>query len=261
MAYDSIQDRRNQRFTPEELKTWLTGSLKELDAFKREHPAEYAERHAIAERMGIVGPSLYKTPAPNVPYQKPTKSYTTEELRLRGQFTEDYCKQLFASGDAKAATALFESDREGYENAKDSAIAYRILPARLSPRPAPAPVVAPEWTLRISDELAKESGLPLGTVVNEEQLAQLCSQKVARARQAQAAADAKTAADRASELAKLTAVQHADQVERDRKQADLDRLAELIAPKPPVETEPIPLATARVIAQEKAKAAEVPVKA
>jgi hypothetical protein len=254
MAYDSIQDRRNQRFTREELKTWLTGSLKELDAFKREHPAEYQERHAIAVRMGIVGPSLYKTPAPNT-YKPPTRQFSPDELRLRGQHTQAYCKQLFASDDGRAARELYETDREGYEDAKDAAISFSILPPRLTPRPAPAPVAAPKFTLRISDELAKESNLPVGTIVDEEQLAQLCEQKVARARQVQATADAKVAADRAAELATLTAKQQHEQTARDQHQADLNRLAELTTPKPTETPEPPALETARLIAQQRAQAA------
>src|SRR6266404_6272239 len=97
MAYDSILERRKQGFTPSELKTWLTGSLKELNEFKREHPAEFQERRALAERLGIIGPSLYKTPAPNTPYKPPTKTYTTAELAARGQFSETEIRAYFNS--------------------------------------------------------------------------------------------------------------------------------------------------------------------
>jgi hypothetical protein len=59
----------------------------------------------------------------------------------------------------------------------------------------------------------------------------------------------------------LNAVQRAEQDARDRHQKDLDRLVELTTPKQTPVPEPISLATARLVAQEKAKAVEVPVKA
>jgi hypothetical protein len=112
--------------------------------------------------------------------------------------------------------------------------------------------------MRISDELARESNLPVGTVVNSEQLSQLCEQKVARARKVQADADAKADADRQAEIYKLSAAQKLEQDKRDKEVRDLQRLSELIAPKPISTPEPVQLATARAIAQEKSKV-EVPV--
>ncbi len=113
----------------------------------------------------------------------------------------------------------------------------------------------PEYLQRISDELADESGLPRGTAVPWGQFEQLCSQKVQRARKVQEDAAAKLEADRQAELAQLTKAQQLEQAARDRHQADLDRLVELTVPKPSIVPEPAQLATARVIAQEKAKAA------
>jgi hypothetical protein len=258
MAYDSLLDRRNQRFTREELKTWLTGSLTELNAFKRDHPAEYAERHKIAERMGIVGPSLYKTPAPYVKkYEAPTRQYSADELKLRGDFSEDYCRQLFASGDAKAATALFESNREGYEDAKDAAISFNILPKRLNPRPQPPPAPEKEYLHRVSDLLCDESHIERGTTLPWEQVQQLVAQKVEREKQAREDAEAQIAQDRAAELATLTAVQQADQAERDKKIAELDRILELTKPTLVVPAEDAALLVARAAAAElKAAAGE-----
>jgi len=211
--------------------------------------------------MGLIGPSAYGTPAPNTPYRPPTKTYTPEELKLRGDFSEARCRELFASGSSKEATELYNTNREAYENAKDAAISFNVLPPRLTPRPAPAPVAAPEPLHRISNELADESNIPRGSELPWSQIEQLCSQKVQRERQKQADADAKVAAERQAELASLTAKQQAEQAQQDQKQRDLDRLAELVLPKAVVTPEPAQLATARVIAQERAKAVEVPVKA
>lgn len=258
---DPIEEKRNQRYSREELEEFFKGSGAVAQRLRHENPTKYAEIRKSAEAMGIIGPSLIGTPAPNVPYKRPTRTYTSEELEARGRYSEDYCRQLFASGNGRAARELYETDREGYEDLKDAAISFSILPPRSTPRPTPAPVAAPEFTLRISDELAKESNLPVGTIVNETQLAQLCEQKVARARQAKEAADRKAAADRQAELEKLTAAQRLEQAARDKKQADVDRLVELTTPKQTPAPEPLPLATARVIAQEKAKSVEVPVKA
>jgi hypothetical protein len=255
MTFDPIADKRNQKYTREELTSFFKGSAAVAQRLKKENPAKYQELRRSAEQMGIVGPSLIGTPAPNTPYRQPAKTYTPEELKLRGEFTETYCRELFASGDAKAARELHETNREGYENAKDAAISFGILPARTTPRPQPAPVAAPEPLHRISPELADESGLPRDVLLPWAQVELLCEQKVARARKAQADADTKADADRQAELAKLTSRQQADQAERDRKQADLDRLQELITPKPVVTPEPVQLATARAIAAEKAVAA------
>jgi hypothetical protein len=253
MTFNPILEKRNQQYTVQELKTFWQGPGRIVQRTKEQNPALYAELHAEGERLGVLGKSLAPNPAPNV-YRVPTKSYTPGELTLRGQFTEAYCRQLFASGSSKEATELFNKDREAYEDAKDAAIAFDILPARLTPRPQPAPVAAPEPLHRVSDQLAKESNLPLGTELPWSQVQQLCQQQVDRARKAQADADAKAAEARADELAMLTARQQADQAVRDQKQRDLDRLQELIAPKPVETTEPLPLAVARAVAAEKTAA-------
>lgn len=217
----------------------------------RENRPLYDSLRKAAEDYKILGPSLIKTPAPNTPYKPPVKTYTPSELKLRGDFSEDYCRQLFASGDAKAAKALFESDREAYENVKDSAIAFGILPARLTPRPQPAPVAAPEPLHRISPELAAESGLPRDVELPWAQVTQLIEQKLDRARKAQADADAKADADRQVELAALTARQQADEAVRLQKQADLDRLAALLVPAQTPTPEDPAIALQRAIAAEK----------
>src|ERR1700687_294835 len=217
MAYDSIKAAREQGYTREELKTWLTGSLKDLDAFKKEHPAEFQQRRAIAERLGIVGPSAYGTPAPNTPYKRPTRTYTPSELALHGQYSEAAIRAYFNS---KESSDEFHSDRNEYERKREAGVSYGLFEKRATPY-IPTKPAEPEWTMTISNELGDESNLPRGTVVNSEQLSQLCQQKVDRARQAQEAADAKLAADRATELATLTARQQADQADRDRKQRDL----------------------------------------
>jgi hypothetical protein len=255
MTFDPIADKRNQKYTREELTSFFKGSAAVAQRLKKENPAKYQELRRSAEEMGIVGPSLIGTPAPNVPYKPPTRSYSADELKLRGDFTESYCRELFASGNSSAAKALFEADPERYQDAKDASISFGILPPRSTPRPPAPPVVEPEPLHRISNELALESGLPPGTSVPWPQFEQLIEQKLARARKVQADAAAKLEADRQMELATLTAKQQADQAQRDQKQRDLDRLAELIAPKPTETPEAHDVAVQRAIAAEKAVAA------
>ncbi len=253
--FDPIQERRTQKYTHAELKNFWQGPGYVVQRLLRENPALYQELHTAGEQAGVVGKSLAPRPASNV-YKPPTRSYSAEELKLRGEFTESYCRQLFASGDAKAAKALYESDRESYEDAKDASISFNILPPRLTPRPAPAPVAAPEWTGQITNELADESGVPRGQLWTDSQIYQMCRQRVQRVREKQEAADAKVAQERASELAKLTAAQQLEQDARDQKQRDLDRLAVLIAPKPSETPEALDVAVQRAVAAEKQTVAE-----
>jgi hypothetical protein len=228
---DPIRDARNQKFTRAELDSFFKGSGRIQQEVKENNPALYAEYRTEYERLGGIGKSLAPHPAPNVPYKAPQRSYTPEELKLRGEFTKEYCQELFGSGNSKAATELFKTNESRYQDAKDAAISFNILPPRSTPRPQPAPVASPEWTMRISDELAKESNLPIGTIVNEKTLEQLCLQKTVRAKETKEAADAKLESDRQAELKTLTARQQADEAIRLQKIADLDRIVELTAPK------------------------------
>jgi hypothetical protein len=255
--FDPIAASRTQRFTKQELKTFWQGPGRIVQRTKEENPVLYKQLQDAGVEAGVIGKSLAPNPAPNV-YKPPTRSYTPQDLKLHGEFSESYCTELFASDNAKAATALSKADPERYQDAKDAAISYGVLPARTSPRPAPAPVAVPEPLHRISPELAAESGLPRDVELPWAQVELLCAQKVARARKVQADADAKADADKQSELATLTARQQADQAVRDQKQRDLQRLSELITPKPIVTPEPIALETARAIAQER-KSVEVPI--
>jgi len=256
MSYDPIQERRTQKYTPAELKAFWQGPGYVVQRLLRENPALYQELHTAGEKAGVIGKSMAPNPAPNV-YKPPTKTYTPSELVARGRYSEAAIRAYFNSN---ASSDEFHSDRNEYERKREAGVSYGLFEPRAIPY-IPTKPPAPEWTMRISDELADESNIERGTEINSAQLEQLCRQKVDRARQAQEAADAKVAADRAAELAKLTAVQQSEQAVRDQKQRDLDRLAELIAPKPIQAPEPAQLATARAIAMEKAKVAEVPVKA
>jgi hypothetical protein len=145
--FNPLEEKRNARYTRQELKEFWQGPGVVVQRLRTENPALYAELHAEGERAGVVGKSMAPNPAPNTPYKPPTKTYTAGELAARGRHSETYCRELFASGDGRAARELHETDREGYEDAKDSAIAYGILPPRSTPRPAPAPVAAPKFTL------------------------------------------------------------------------------------------------------------------
>jgi hypothetical protein len=257
MSFDPIEAKRTARWTKQELKQFWQGP--DVQRTQRENPALYQQLHIAGEQAGVIGKSLRGTPAPNVPYKPPTKTYTPEELKLRGDFTESYCRELFGSGNSSAAKALFETDPERYQDAKDASISFGILPPRSTPRPPAPPAPVKEYLHPVSDQLCDESGIPRGSLLPWEQVSQLCQQKVDRARKVQADADAKADADRQAELATLTARQQAEQVERDQKQRDLDRLVELTTPKPVVTPEPVQLATARLLAQEKAKSVEVPI--
>ena len=259
MTFDPIADKRNQKYTREELTSFFKGSAAVAQRLKKENPAKYAEIRRSAEEMGIVGPSLIGTPAPNTPYRPPTKTYSADELKLRGDFTESYCRDLFASGNSSAAKALFETDPERYQDAKDASISFGILPPRSTPRPQPAPVAARESLHRISPELAAENGLPRDVELPWAQVEQLIQQRVQRARLAQEDADAKAAEARSAELATLTAAQKLEQDKRDKEVRDLQRLSELITPLPVKAPEPLQLASARAIAAEKAKSVEVPI--
>jgi len=251
MSYDPIQERRTQKYTRAELKDFWQGSGVVAQRLLKENPALYKELHDAGERVGVVGKSMAPNPAPNVPYRPPTKTYTPSELAARGRYSEAEIRAYFNS---KESSDEFHSDRNEYERKREAGVSYGLF----GPRPIPyipTKPPAPEWRLKISDELADASNLPRGTEVNEAQLEQLCRQKVQRARQAQEAADAKVAGDRQAELEKLSAKQQADQAERDRKQADADRLAALLVPLQTPPAEDPALATARAIAAERAKQA------
>jgi hypothetical protein len=256
MSFDPIQESRNKKFTREELKAFWQGPGRIVQQVRTENPQLYFELHSEAERHGLIGKSLAPSPAPNTPYRPPVKTYTPAELKLRGDFSEDYCRQLFASGSSKEAAELFKTDRERYEDAKDASISFNILPARLTPRPLPPPAPEPEYLQRISDELAAESGLPPGTSVPWPQFEQLIEQKLARARKVQADAESKVAADRQAEIEKLTAKQQADQDELDQKQKDADRLAALLVPRQNEVPDPA-IALGRAVAQERERAKAV----
>ena len=254
MSFDPIQERRTQKYTPAELKAFWQGPGYVVQRLLRENPALYQELHTAGEKAGVIGKSMAPNPAPNV-YKPPTKTYTPSELVARGRYSEAEIRAFFNS---KESNDVFTSDRNLYELKREAAVSYGMFEPHEIPY-VPTKPAEPEYLHRVSDELADESNIARGTTLPWAQVEQLVQQKVQRAKQAQEAAASKIAQDRATELATLTAKQQADQAERDRKQADLDRLAELIAPKPPVETEPIPLATARAIAQERAMSVEVPI--
>jgi hypothetical protein len=256
--FDPIQEKRSQRYTRQELKDFWQGPGSVVQRLKKENPALYQELHTAGEQAGVIGKSLAPTPALNTPYKPPTRTYSADELAARGRYSEQDIRAFFA--DAKTANALFHSDRNEYEARREAGVTYGLFQAREVPY-VPAKPAEAETLHRVSDQLCDESSIPRGSLLPWVQIEQLCEQQVQRARKAQADADAKIAQDRAAELEKLTARQQADQAERDRKQADLDRLAVLIAPKPIVTPEPTALATARLVAAEKAKAVEVPVKA
>src|SRR5258708_17308720 len=255
MTFNPIEQKRNQKYTRVELDAFFKGSFAEAQRVKRENPSLYKEYRDAYEAMGIFAPSLIGTPAPNVPYKPPTRTYAPSELTSRGQYSEAEIRTYFNS---KASSDEFHSDRNEYERKREAGVSYGLFEPRAIPYITTKPPEH-EFLHRVSDDLCAESNLPKGTALPWDAITQLCAQKVQRGRDARQLADKKAAADRAAELATLTAKQQAEQAARDRHQADLDRLVELTTPKPSIVPEPIPLATARLVAQEREKAIEVPI--
>jgi len=145
----------------------------------RENKPLYDSLRKAAVAYKILDAPAYGTPAPNVPYQKPTRQYNSEELVLRGRWSEQEIKNFFAN--AKEANDLFNSDRDAYEEKRLCAVSFGILPAREVPYVAkPKPVIEPEWKMVISDSLADESSLPRGTEITWPQLQQLIRQSIER---------------------------------------------------------------------------------
>jgi len=158
----------------------------------RENKPLYDSLRRAAVAYKILDAPAYGTPAPNVPYQKPTRQYSSAELVLRGRWSEQEIKNFFAN--AKEANDLFNSDRNAYEEKRLCAVYYGLLPARSTPYiPVPRPVAEPEPKMVIGDDLALESNLPLKSEVTWEQLQQLIHQKIARiAREQEQAREAKS---------------------------------------------------------------------
>ena len=253
MSFDPIQERRTQKYTRAELKEFWQGSGVVAQRLLKENPALYKELHDAGERVGVVGKSMAPNPQPYVKnYAPEPKQYSAGELSALRRHSEAEVRTFFA--DAKKANEVFTSDRNLYEEWRDSGVSFGLFKAREVPyQPVKHP--APEPLHRVSDLLCDESHIPRGSELPWSQVEQLINQKLSRERDAQEAVTAKAESDGQAELAKLTAAQQLEQAERDRKQRDLDRLAELIAPKPPVVTEPGEVLLQRELAKEKAKVA------
>jgi hypothetical protein len=248
MSRDSLLEKRNAEFTFKELKDWFDGNGTELQNFEKTNPTEYAKRRSTFEQLGGIGKSRQPKPLPYVKDYKPAqRQYSSDELAARGRHSEAEVQAYFNS---KESNEEYHTNRNKYESMREAGVSYGMFTARQAPY-VPVKPSEPEWTMIISNELADESNVPRGTEINSAQLTQLCQQRVSRERQKQEAADAKIAQDRAAELEKLSSAQRADQLERDRKLADLQRLEQLIQPQPVVTQEPISLATARAVAAEK----------
>src|SRR5580700_5953463 len=93
----------------------------------RENRPLYDSLRQAAEDYKILGPSATGTPAPNVPYKPPTRTYSTDELAARGRYPEQDIRAFFA--DAKTANALFHSDRNEYEARREAGVTYGLFQA------------------------------------------------------------------------------------------------------------------------------------
>jgi hypothetical protein len=256
MTFDPIQEKRNQKYTLKELDGVFKGSGKKLQEFKEQNPTLYAQYRRDYEAMGGIGKNLSPNPQPYVKNYAPApKQYSADELVARGRYSEAEIRAFFNS---KAANDTFTTDRNLYELKREAAVSYGLFEPHEIPY-VPTKPAEPEYLHRVSDELADESNIARGTTLPWAQVEQLVQQKVQRAKDKQAAADAKLAGERQAELEKLTAAQKLEQAARDKKQADADRLAALLVPAQTPSPEDPALATARAIAAEKAKAAEVPI--
>src|ERR1700682_1704286 len=197
MTYDPIAEKRAMQYSKKELDAIFKdkGSGKIAMKLMTENPTLYKTMRKEYEAQGGIGASAFLPPAPNVPYQKPTRQYNSEELEVRGRWSEQEIKDFFEN--AKAANDLFNSDRDEYELRRLCAVSYGRLPAREVPYvPAPKPVAEPEQKMVIGDDLARESNLPLKTEVTWEQLRQLIHLSIERRAKAQDEADKQARADK-----------------------------------------------------------------
>src|ERR1700682_2639406 len=177
MTYDPIAEKRAMQYSKKELDAIFKdkGSGKIAMKLMTENPTLYKTMRKEYEAQGGIGASAFLPPAPNVPYQKPTRQYNSEERVFRGRWSEQEIKDFFEN--AKEANDLFNSDRDEYELRRLCAVSYGRLPAREVPYvPTPRPVVEPEPKMVIGDALADESNIPRGTEVTWAQLEQLIHQ-------------------------------------------------------------------------------------
>jgi hypothetical protein len=187
--WNPIEAKRT-KYTKAELSDLFKGkgSGAVLMELKRENPALYQDMRAQAMVHGIIGPSAFLPAAPNVPYQPPTRRYSDRELLLRGRYSEQRCRELFASGDSREAQKLHKDDPDEYAAAKDAAISFGILPARTTPYvPAPKPAPVEPGFMKLSESMAADANLPAGALVTIEQFAQLAIQGIQRRAQAEQA--------------------------------------------------------------------------
>jgi hypothetical protein len=107
MSFDPIQERRNRKYTREELDSIFKGSGTKLQEFKEQNPTLYKEYRRDYEALGGIGKSRQPNPAPNTPYKPPTRTFTPEELVARGQYSETEIRAFFNS---KEANEVFTSE-------------------------------------------------------------------------------------------------------------------------------------------------------
>ena len=192
--WNPIEAKRT-KYTKAELSDLFKGkgSGAVLMELKRENPALYQDMRAQAMVHNIIGPSAFLPAAPNTPYQPPTRRYTDRELLLRGRYSEQRCRELFASGDSREAQKLHENDPDEYAAAKDAAISFGLLPPRTTPYiPAPKPAPVEPGFMKLSEDMARDANLPAGALVTIEQFAELAIQAIQRRAKAREEANKST---------------------------------------------------------------------
>jgi len=193
--FDPIQEKRNQKWTRQELDSFFKGPGKIVQEVKQNNPTLYAEYRRAYEQMGGIGKSLAPNPAPYVNvenYESPTtRRFTDQEIELRGRYSEAECKRFISS--SKEATELFENNRDEFEQRRLAAVSYGLVTPRVVPyTPQPKPVVEPGF-MTLSEDMARTAHLPAGTKVTIAQFCDLITQGIERRAQEQADKQAREA--------------------------------------------------------------------
>jgi len=173
--YDPIAAQRAMLYSRQELESIFKGSGLTAQKLFLENPELYRTMRTEAVAQGILGPSAKGTPAPYTT-GKPQKSYSDRELFLRAKFTAQECKDFFnaPAGSKNSPTALFQTNREAYQEIKEASIAHGVLPPSpstysTSPQArTPEPQPSSGETFELDSRICKELSLPEGFRVNQE---------------------------------------------------------------------------------------------
>ncbi len=179
--FDPIQEKRNQKWTRQELDAFFKGkgSGVELMKLKRENPTLYGEYRRAYEAQGGIGASAILPPAPYTT-GTPQKSYTDRELFLRAKYSLAELTTFFQSNKSnnpgskeETPSSLFRTNRAEYEERREAAACYGLIPESPStPHRTPQARTEPQpgsgETFELDPRICKELSLPEGFRVNQE---------------------------------------------------------------------------------------------